>query len=168
MDKRWILIIIILIAGLGTMYYIVDNSNSVGSAIVTFGKTTITIPENFSVVGSGDGYVELHNKINSEDITIFDYGKGNTVKNNIQNSIAEITKDKEYELIGNSTKKINDVSIYNVDFKFENETVRICGFYNNNHTYLMMVNGYDDLNKSTSDLKFIIDTMVPDYKQKQD
>ena len=45
MDKRWILIIIIAIIGLSSMYLIVDESMTVGSAITTFSKTTITIPE---------------------------------------------------------------------------------------------------------------------------
>ena len=35
MDKRWVLIIIIAVIGLGSMYMIIDNSMTVGSAITT-------------------------------------------------------------------------------------------------------------------------------------
>lgn len=62
MDKRWLIIIIIFIIGLGSMYYIVDNSNTVGSAITTFSKTTITIPEGFSVGDTSSDSVELYSK----------------------------------------------------------------------------------------------------------
>ena len=168
MDKRWILILIILIVGLGTMYYIVDNSNTVGSAITTFGKTTITLPENFSVVRSNDDIVELHNKKNSEEITIFEYGKQNTVKKDILTLSNEIQQYTEYDNISNSTDKINDVNILSIYLQNENGTDRISGFYNNNHTYFIFMNNYTNMNKSDADLKFILDTMTPDYKQSQD
>ena len=80
MDKRWILIIIIAIIGLSSMYLIVDNSMTVGSAITTFSKTTITIPEGFSVEDTNNNLVTLYNKNNDERIEIYDFGKGNTVK----------------------------------------------------------------------------------------
>ena len=47
MDKRWIGIIIILIIGLGCMYIIVDNSNSVGNAVTVISDVTITLPPGY-------------------------------------------------------------------------------------------------------------------------
>ena len=71
MDKRWVLIIIIAVIGLGSMYMIIDNSMTVGSAITTFSKTTITIPDGFSVEDTGNNVLELYNKNNNKKIQFY-------------------------------------------------------------------------------------------------
>ena len=50
----------------------------------------------------------------------------------------------------------------------ENGTTYTFSFYHDKYTYIIEMEGYKDTNKINEDLKFIICTMHPDYKQAQD
>lgn len=168
MDRRWILIIIILFIGLGAMCCIVDNSDTIGSAITTFGKTTITIPDGFSVGESTGDHVELYNKKNSELITIYDFGKGNNAEEILKNVTDYELYMTDYINQTNKTIKIDDVELHESDLQSENGTTYTFSFYHDKYTYIIQMEGYKDTNKINEDLKFIICTMHPDYKQAQD
>lgn len=168
MDKRWVLIIIILIIGLSSLYIIVDNSTTVGSAITTFSKTTITIPDGFSVEDTSNNILELYNKNNNEKIQIYDMGKGNTVKEMHTNFTAILLEEQDFENITNKTFDLDNINITQTILKSENETFVISSFYQYNHTYIIIMTGYDDLNTTTQDLNYILCTLRPDYKQAQD
>lgn len=168
MDKRWLLIIIIFIIGISSMYYIVDNSNTVGSAITTFSKTTITIPKNFSVGDTGASFVELYNKQNSEKITIYDNGKGNTAVDDLKNITAAYQETTDYINITNKTEKIANQTVYSAYLVDENGTDQISTFYRQKHTYTLVIEDFKNTDDINTNLKFIITTMTPDYKQAQD
>ncbi|WP_410320248.1 hypothetical protein [Methanobrevibacter sp.] len=168
MDRRWILIIIILFIGFGAMCCIVDNSDTIGSAITTFGKTTITIPDGFSVGESTGDHVELYNKKNSELITIYDFGKGNNAEEILKNVTDYELYMTDYINQTNKTIKIDDVELHESDLQSENGTTYTFSFYHDKYTYIIEMEGYKDANKINEDLKFIICTMHPDYKQAQD
>ncbi len=70
MDKRWIGILIVLIAGLGCMYLIVSNSNSVGSAVSVINDVTITLPPGYITSEDTSHMCVLHNKQTNETIRI--------------------------------------------------------------------------------------------------
>ena len=70
MDKRWIGIIIILIAGLGCMYLIVDNSTSVGNAVNVINDVTITLPPGYINTEDGSNYCVLFKKETNETMRI--------------------------------------------------------------------------------------------------
>ena len=74
------MIIAILIVGVSCMYFIVDNSTTVGNAITTFSKSSVTLPFGFSVGETNTESAKLYNKQNNETINIHDKGKGNHVK----------------------------------------------------------------------------------------
>ena len=159
MDKRWVLIIIILIIGLGSMYIIVDNSTTVGSAITTFSKTTITIPDGFSVEDTSNSVLELYNKNNNEKIQI---------KEMHTNFTATLLEQQDFENITNRTFDLDDINITQTILKSENDTFVISSFYQYNHTYIIIMVGYDNLDTTTQDLDCILYTLRPDYKQAQD
>lgn len=169
MDKRWILIIIIAIIGLSSMYLIVDESMTVGSAITTFSKTTITIPEGFSVEDTSNNIVTLYNKNNNEKIEIYDFGKGNTVKEMQTNITAEILQEEGLNNVTNRTFNLDDTEINQTILKNGSKSkVVISYFYKYNHTYSIIMTGYNKLNTTTQDLDCILYTLRPDYKQSQD
>ena len=87
MDKRWILILIILIAGCACMYHIVDSSNSVGDAITVVNKTVITLPSGFTIGDDDKSSVTLVNENNNETIFIEDLGKSDTSLDNFKNDL---------------------------------------------------------------------------------
>ncbi|MEE0943602.1 MULTISPECIES: hypothetical protein [unclassified Methanobrevibacter] len=168
MDKRWVLIIIIAVIGLGSMYMIIDNSMTVGSAITTFSKTTITIPDGFSVEDTGNNVLELYNKNNNEKIQIYDLGKGNTVKKMHSNYTATLLEEQDFKNTTNKTFEMDDVNITQTILTGENDTIVVSSFYQYKHTYIIFMSGYDDLNTTTQDLDCILYTLRPDYKQSQD
>ena len=169
MDKRWILIIIIAIIGLSSMYLIVDESMTVGSAITTFSKTTITIPEGFSVEDTSNNLLTLYNKNNNEKIEIYDFGKGNTIKEMQTNITSEILEEEGLNNVTNRTINLEDTEISQTILKNgSNSKVVISYFYKYNHTYSIIMTGYKKLNTTTQDLDCIIYTLRPDYKQSQD
>lgn len=61
MDKRYLLIIIILIMGLFTLYSITNVSDTLGSASTTIGKCAFSLPQGFMVEHSDNKYVSLKN-----------------------------------------------------------------------------------------------------------
>ena len=169
MDKRWILIIIIAIIGLSSMYLIVDESMTVGSAITTFSKTTITIPEGFSVEDTSNNIVTLYNKNNNEKIEIYDFGKGNTIKEMQTNITSEILEEEGLNNVTNRTINLEDTEISQTILKNgSNSKVVISYFYKYNHTYSIIMTGYNKVNTTTQDLDWILCTLRPDYKQSQD
>ena len=169
MDKRWILIIIIAIIGLSSMYLIVDNSMTVGSAITTFSKTTITIPEGFSVEDTSNNILTLYNKNNNEKIEIYDFGKGNTIKEMQTNITSEILEEEGLNNVTNRTINLEDTEISQTILKNgSNSKVVISYFYKYNHTYSIIMTGYNKVNTTTQDLDWILCTLRPDYKQSQD
>ena len=169
MDKRWILIIIIAIIGLSSMYLIVDESMTVGSAITTFSKTTITIPEGFSVEDTSNNLLTLYNKNNNEKIEIYDFGKGNTIKEMQTNITSEILEEEGLNNVTNRTFNLDDTEINQTILKNgSNSKVVISYFYKYNHTYSIIMTGYNKVNTTTQDLDWILCTLRPDYKQSQD
>lgn len=169
MDKRWVLIIIIAVIGLGSMYMIVDNSMTVGSAITTFSKTTITIPEGFSVEDTTNNIVTLYNKKNNEKIDIYDMGKGNHVKEAHSNITAVILEEGNFETIKNRTFNIDNTKINQTILKNGSKPdFVISSFHKYKHTYTIVMTGYNKLHTTTHDLNCILSTLRPDYKQAQD
>lgn len=169
MDKRWAFIIIILLIGLGSMVLIVSNSDTVGSAIVTFSKTTITLPHGYSV-DEADGYsVSLYKKDGAEKITIEDEGKKDTSKESLMNLSDEILGLEGNNTTTNITKnKINNVSVYQTEITYENGTVYLSSLYYQKHTYIIIMEKFKNKDDVDKEIKFIINTMHPDYKQSQD
>lgn len=168
MDRRVIWIIIILVVGLGCMYYAVDNSTTIGNAITTFSKTTITIPNGFSVGETHDKYVELYNKNTDEKINVHDYGKGDNVEKTFKNLTEEYKKNQKYSDINDTTKNISNTEVYEINMQTENGTYYTFCFHSYNHTYVTKMYGFNDSNSVYGNLEFIIKTLQPDYKQAQD
>ena len=63
-----IMIIGILIVGISCMYVVVENSTTIGKAITTFSKTSITLPNGFSVGETDSKSAQLYNKQNNEKL----------------------------------------------------------------------------------------------------
>lgn len=162
------MIIAILIVGLSCMYVIVDNSNTIGNAITTFSKTSVTLPYGFSVGETNTESAELYNKQNDERINIYDLGKGNHMKDSFKNITETYKNNPRYYNISNETKNVNDVEVHQLNMETNNTISSSSVFYHYNHTYLVEMSGFKDINKVNENLKFIITTLQPDYKQAQD
>ena len=168
MDKRVIMIIAILIVGISCMYVIVDNSTSIGKAITTFSKTSITLPNGFSVGETDSKSAQLYNKRSNEKINIYDLGKGDSTKEKFKNVTDIYKNNPDCHDLNETTRTVNNITILQLNMEKNNTLSSRAVFYDYNHTYLVDINGFEDMNKLNNDLEFIVSTLQPDYKQGKD
>ncbi|WP_406533778.1 hypothetical protein [Methanobrevibacter sp.] len=165
MDKRWILILIILIVGCACLYHIVDSSTTVGDAITVVNKSVITLPSDFSIDSDDKSSVTLINKDTNETIFIKDLGKSDTAFDCFKKDLKSLDG-----VVNNSTLNIDNITTYRIDM--QNSTTKsnttLVYVYSSNHTFTIKFNDYTDQNELNQDLNFIVSTLSPDFKQKQD
>lgn len=162
------MIIAILIVGISCMYIIVDNSTTIGHAITTFSKTSITLPEGFSVGETDSKSALLYSKKSNETINIYDQGKGDSTKDSFKNVTDTYKNNPKYDNINETTKNVNNITVLQLTMETNNTLSSSSVFYDYNHTYLIELSGFEDINKLNKDLEFVITTLQPDYKQAQD
>lgn len=162
------MIIAILIVGISCMYVIVDNSTTIGKAITTFSKTTITMPSGFSVGDTDSKSAHLYSKQSNEKINIYDEGKGDSTTECFKNVTNTYKNNPNYYNINETTRTVNNITVLQLNME-TNNTISSCSvFYYYNHTYLVEISGFEDMKKLNNDLDFIINTLQPDYKQGKD
>lgn len=170
MDKRWILILIILIVGCACMYHIVVSSNNVGNAITVVNKTVITIPDEFTIDDDDKSSTTLINEKTKETIFIKDLGKPDTSLDCFNKGLSRFSDNYDIHILNNETLNINDIPVYRLDIQnsTDGKDSTIVYMYSYNHTFNLKFNGYSSEDKLNQDLNFIINTISPDFKQKQD
>ena len=150
------------------MYVIADNSTTVGKAITTFSKTSITLPNGFSVGETDSKTAQLYSKQSNEKINIYDQGKGDSTKECFKNITDAYKNNPKYYNINETTRNVNNITVLQLNMETNNTLSSCAVFFDYNHTYLIEINGFEDINKLTEDLDFIITTLQPDYKQAKD
>lgn len=171
MDKRWILILIILIAGLSCMYWIVDSSTTVGSAIAPVNRSYITLPDGFSIAETKTASATIIDKSTNEKIFVKDIGKEDSALPNFNSKVDTLMKSADIKIISNASKETNGITYYQADY--QNTTGNVTNYtisyvHTNNHTYLIRMQNYDNPSKLEKDLDYIVNTLRPDYKKAQD
>ncbi|MEE1150195.1 hypothetical protein [Methanobrevibacter sp. UBA212] len=167
MDKRWIGIIIILLAGLGCMYLIANNSTTVGSAVSVISDVTITLPHGYINTEDGGNYCVLFKKETKETMRI----------KCLKDSKGYI---KEYNANLDFLKKQGDIKI---NKNFTNDTVGMIEYENQSstdkkfismvyfdkceHTFSIQMEHFTDDESKENALNYIIDNMKYDFKQRK-
>ncbi len=166
MDKRWILILIIMIIGVSCMYFVIDNSNTVGSAITDVNKSTVTLPDGFSKVDSTSNSVSLSDKNGDESIFLKDLGKKDCANSSFHKKLNSMPEDIIYTK--NTTNVTNNITEYIIYYQDEgNLNNSFSYFYTCNHTFYMNMKGFESVNEMDKVMNFIVTTLQPDYKQTQ-
>lgn len=171
MDKRWILILIILIVGGYCTYNIVDSSTTVGDAITVVNKSVITIPKDFSIADTDKNSVDLIDNKDNKKIHIEDIGKGDIALETFNREISLLSGSPNIHLLKNSTLNAGNMTIYKSDLEnYTNDltNVSLAYIYSSGHTFAIKFEGYSNENELNKDLKFMVNTISPDYKQAQD
>ncbi len=170
MDKKWILILIILIVGCSCMYLIVDSSTTVGSAITVVNKTVVTLPHDFTIGADDKHSVKLINKHNNNEIYLEDMGKINIAQDCFNNELKKLKSTPDVEIISNITFKIDNIPTYKIDYKnlTTNKNMTFAYVCVGNHTFTIKMSNYDNSQQINENLKYIVSNMHPDFKQSQD
>jgi hypothetical protein len=171
MDKKWILIIIILIVGCFFLHNIVDSSTTVGNAITVVNKSVVTLPDGFSIGESEKNSVELLDEKTGEKTYITDLGKTDSAEKEYNEALQSLEYNTDTYIIDNYTSNINNTNTYLITFEnhtVNTNTVYLAYIYSCNHTFRMEFQNYYDNNGFNDDLNFIVSTISPDFKQSQD
>lgn len=171
MDKRWIIILIILIVGCSCMYFIVESSSTVGSAITVLNKSVVTLPDDFGIGNTEKNSVELIGKHSDEKIYIEDFGKKDIALELFNENKSALAHDSNFKIIKNQTEEINNITTYKFyleDYTNENVTnTTLAYIYSSNHTFMIKITGSNQT-QIENDLNFLVSTIKPDFKQAQD
>lgn len=169
MDKRWICILIILIIGAICAYLVVDSSNSVGSANVNVNTFTITLPSEFNIDTKSGQELTLINRQTQEKIQVTDLGKGNSTKSNLTEKIDALNNNTNVTYIENTTLTIGNETYHSIYYEkapdFVNRIVYVNKF---GHLFSIECYNFHDNGTIENNIEYIINSMKPDYKQKQD
>ncbi|WP_298500435.1 hypothetical protein [uncultured Methanobrevibacter sp.] len=171
MDKRWIYILIIFIIGVSCLYLVADTSTTIGKANVKVNAFLITIPDSYNIDDTGGAYAQLINRNTNEIINVEDMGKGNTIKDFSDIEIDMLEMNESFSKVEKGTFKIDNESYTCISYETDsddNTTNQIIYFTKYNHTFRIESTNIQNNNTLKDNIKFIMDSLTPNYKQKQD
>ena len=172
MDRRWILILIIIILAVCCGYFVVSNSDTVGNAIIDINKSTAVLPPGFSVGGSDSSSISLYQKNHPEKIFIKDLGKGEFALDEIDKKNKSFSNNPDIEILDNVKNITEDRELYTIHYQnySDKESLNLSVSYLNtyNHTFLLKCSGFNDINQIDKNLNFLAETIKPDYKKSQE
>ena len=169
MDKRWILIIIILIIGVSCLFFIVDSSNNIVKATSELKGYIITIPSSMNIETSEGGTLVLVNRNAAEKIVIEISDKGNFTDEIYDRELVKLNNREDVADIQNTTVVIDKDKMPTLFYKDENGTFnQISILYKYKHTFTIKSINYKDNNTLNNDAESIVESLTIDYKQKHD
>lgn len=169
MDKRWILIFIILIAGASTLFLIANESIEIGKAITTIDNVIITLPDNFKITDQDKTSVEMTNRHSEEKICIELINEKNKANELMKNRLQEL-KSENVINIKDTTENISNITVYSI--KYQNMTpdtpvnYTISYVDKLNKTFIITQSHYKNDDSQLNYLTQVIDTLRLDFKVK--
>lgn len=170
MDKRYLIIILILIFGSFNLYFIAIHSDTIGTASVNFGNYTISLPEGFDLYENrGGNSVILYNSKTDVYIAVYSVDSYNYTKdlNTYQN-------DSKTTVFSTGDIMVDDILVnsifYNLIDEKNNRTVNFSKFYftKDNHPFSITIsklNNLDDKNSIVEMIVGIVTSLRVNYKQ---
>jgi ABC-type lipoprotein release transport system permease subunit len=167
MDKRWIGIIIILLAGLGCMYIIVDHSTSVGSAVSVISDVTITLPHGYINSEDGSNYCVLYKKETNETMRIKCLKDAKSYINEYNANLNYLKQQKDIKIHKNFTNDTLGMIEYENQSSANKKFISMVYFDKCEHTFSIQMEQFTDDQSKENTLNFIIDNMKYDFKQRK-
>lgn len=162
MDRRWIGIIIIMLIGMGCMYFIVDSSNTVGNAITVVKDVSIVVPPGFKISDSHSTDALLSSESNNESISISCIVDDKNPEKEFTKAITSLQNKNNVELKNLSNKTIKHVNCKDVD---SGKNTSFILFEKEGHPFIMKMENYESSAQQDKDMMFIIDNIQHDFKQ---
>lgn len=173
MDKRWLLILIILILGTSCSYVIVNNSLTVGSASQSVGHAIISIPPDFTTYSSDSNSVSLVSS-NGHKIEFAEIQNNDTAEKLHDYRISTFNKTKEIHTLQDGVVHVGDTDVYTIYYHADKTDSQdeinssLSYFDKFDHTYFIRVWGFDyekDYNTTMDYITLISTNIRLDYKQ---
>lgn len=167
MDKRYLLIIVIILICSVNLFLISNSSDVIGGASVNFKDYTFSIPKNFDLLSSDDQYVKLYNpEIGRVQITYGDISNDNDYKHRLD----YLQNRSDITILRNGTLNIENTTVYSVFFqrKDSNSIINDSSFIFDQygHRFTISVAGYDysSYNETVDTVIFLIGSLRHNYK----
>ena len=164
MDKRYLLILVVVILCGINLSIIVTNSDVVGSASVSVGKYLFSIPEGFSVDENNGNSVVIQNK---DKVTIYFNSNLGSV-DNYDNQLKYIDNTTTYKILSKGSLTIDNIKVDSVYYQNENHT-NFSAFYfeKDNNPFKIVLSNFNYDNDRNLTLKYVTDIIQSthlDYK----
>ena len=169
MDKRYLLIIFILIFSCVNLYFIVINSDTIGTASVSFDNYTLSLPEGFDLYENRGDSIVLHNSKTGVFIAVYSVDSYNYTKD-----LNYYKNDSNATVFSTGDIKVDDTSVNSIFYKAfddnNNRSFNYSKFYftKENHPFCITVAGFDYNNDKNSTVDILIDIVTSlriNYKQ---
>lgn len=165
MDKRWIGILLILIAGLGCMYLIVMNSNTVGNAVDVISDVTVAIPPGLITSEDGSHFCVLYNKETNETMRVKCIDEGTNYIKEYDKKLNSLKNDGNIKISRNITNKTLSLIDYENLSSTDKKDMGFASFDKCNHTFTVQLEHFTNKTSEEKYLNYIIDNMKFDFKQ---
>ena len=125
MDKRYFLIMILVIVCFVNLFLVANSSDLIGKATVDVGNFMFSSPHDYNLMDSYDNYVKLEN---SQGITIMLFVLSNP-KDNYDNALHTLQNNNNDTILSNGSIYVGDVTVNSiyyrhvVDSKVSNQAV---------------------------------------------
>lgn len=171
MDKRYVLIIIIIAICSINLYLISSNSDEVGAASVIAGKYVFSLPENFNVENIYKDTVSLHNPSTGLNVEV--YTSQNT-KYDFQKKLDGLSNSSDTHILSNGTINVDGVDVnvvyftsgYDSNTSLVNRSTFI--FSKESATFQIEMRNFDynkDRNETIDVLSCIVESLAINYKK---
>ena len=140
MDKRYLLIIGIIVICCVNLYVITTFSDVVGSAYFNVGNYTFTLPENFNVDNTENNHVVIINQNSKMKINIFTYlSETDTYKN----ALKVVENNSECTMLSNGTIHHNNITIYSLYYVQNERNSSVFYFNKENNNFKIVITDFN-------------------------
>ena len=165
MDKRYLLIIIMIIICSINLSIIVNNSDVVGSASVSIGKYLFSTPEGFDLTENNGNSATIKNKNNNMIISV-ETNVSDT--DNYYSRLNYIENNTNFTILSKGTVSIENISVSTAYYKtITNNNRSVFYFEKDNTQFKIKVSNFDytkDRDLTLDYITFIIKSIEYDYK----
>ena len=110
MDKRYVLIIIIVVGCCINLFIISNSSDMIGSASVECGNYIFTMPSGFTLYDSGVNHVLIHDSKTGANVDVYSHLDSSDT---YENKLSQITNDS-YTIVSNGTINVEGIVVKSV------------------------------------------------------
>lgn len=165
MDRRWIAIILILLAGVGCMYLIASNSTTVGSAISVISDVTVTTPPDYITTENLEQSCVLYNKETNETIRMKCLNDGSSHAKEYEKQLKSLKKQDDIIINKNFTNKTLSMIEYENQSSTNKKYISLVFFDKCKHTFSLQMEHFTDDNRKENVINYIINHIDYDFKQ---
>ena len=140
MDKRYFLIIGIIVMCCANLYIISTFSDVVGDAYFDVGNYTFTLPEGFTVETTENNHIIIVNQNNKMKINIFSYL---SKTDNYENALKFVTTNSQCKLLSNGTINYDNIHINSLYYVQNGHNNSVFFFNKNDNTFKVVITNFN-------------------------